>query len=103
MTLNTSGHVAAPPLADLAVADGVVSHDLSCRKCAYNLRGLPFSGLCPECATPVVLSAQIDLLRFSDPQWVSQLAWGVTLLFVATLFLMLGTILPFLFFLVRST
>src|SRR5205809_526522 len=89
--MNTS----PPPFADLAAADGVVSHDLPCRKCAYNLRGLQFAGQCPECGTPVVLSAQSDMLRSSDPRWVSQLAWGATLLFIATLFVILGAAIPY--------
>jgi hypothetical protein len=42
------------------------------------------SGRCPECGTPVALSAQTDALQFSDPRWVSRLARGAMLLFVAT-------------------
>jgi hypothetical protein len=91
MKLESTNSAAPPPLADLAAADGFVPRDLPCRKCSYNLRGLAWSGLCPECATPIVLSGQSDMLRFSDPRWVRQLAWGATLLLVATLLFFLGT------------
>jgi hypothetical protein len=50
--------------------------DVSCRRCAYNLRGLNRDGLCPECATPVAVSMRGELLRFSDPVWVGKLARG---------------------------
>jgi len=33
--------------------DDTIIHDLPCRACAYNLRGLSAEGLCPECAEPI--------------------------------------------------
>ncbi len=60
--------------------EGAISDDTACRKCAYNLRGLPTDGACPECSAPVELSLRGDLLRFADPEWVERLARGLTFL-----------------------
>jgi len=48
-----------------------------CRKCGYNLRGLNTDSRCPECSTPIGLSNNGDLLRYSDPAWVTKLANGI--------------------------
>jgi putative glutamine amidotransferase len=37
---------------------GTISEDLTCRNCAYNLRGLRYDGLCPECGEPIANSFQ---------------------------------------------
>jgi hypothetical protein len=52
--------------------------DLFCRSCGYNLRSLPESGKCPECATPVALSTRGELLEHAEPNWVASLARGAT-------------------------
>lgn len=57
---------------------GVICTDVACRRCGYNLRGLQPLGRCPECATPVGLSVQGDLLRFADPDWLEKLARGIS-------------------------
>jgi hypothetical protein len=62
-------------------ASGVVTADVPCRKCSYNIRGLAVHGRCPECGTPVGVSIHGDLLRFSDPRWLQSLARGAALLF----------------------
>lgn len=62
-------------------AAGMVAADVPCRRCGYNVRGLQITGLCPECATPVGLSVQGDLLRFADPAWLDRLARGAGLAF----------------------
>jgi MFS family permease len=58
-------------------AQGRLDEDISCRKCAYNLRSLSPDGRCPECGTAVGRSLQGDFLRFADPQWVQTLASGM--------------------------
>jgi hypothetical protein len=70
-----------PPFGSPATS-GVVAADLPCRKCSYNRRGLPTEGRCPECGTPVGLSLQGDLLRYSDPQWLDTLRQGIKLMLI---------------------
>jgi hypothetical protein len=64
------------PMIPLPVT-GNVEADIPCRKCGYNLRGLPFDGRCPECATPVGVSVNGELLRYSEPGFVDTLHRGV--------------------------
>jgi hypothetical protein len=70
---------------------GNVQGDVSCRKCGYNLRGLPVDGRCPECGTHVGVSVNGDLLRYSDPAYVETLRrgvnfilWGILILIIAS-------------------
>ena len=62
-------------------ASGVVSGNVPCRRCSYNLRGLAVSARCPECAAPVGVSVHGPLLRYSEPAWVDGLARGAGLAF----------------------
>jgi hypothetical protein len=81
--LPTLTPVALPP--GVVDAAGRVARDVSCRKCAYNLRGLPVDGNCPECGRAVGLSIVGDLLRYSDPAWLVTLRRGVTLILLSIL------------------
>lgn len=58
-------------------AAGNIAEDITCRRCAYNLRSLSPMGRCPECGTAVGRSLHGDFLRFSDPEWVQKLASGM--------------------------
>ena len=80
---------AAAPGVPNADVDSAVAADVPCRKCGYNLRGLPAAGRCPECGSAVGLSVHGDLLRFSDPAWVLKLRRGAKFIVygVATIFL----------------
>lgn len=59
-------------------ATGTINADVACRKCGYNLRGLKNEGRCPECGTPVGFSTVGDLLRYSDPAWLTILTRGMS-------------------------
>ena len=58
-------------------ATDTINHNLFCRACAYNLRGLSLSGACPECGEPIqksLISATSDLDRLikEDPRNVAR-------------------------------
>ena len=76
-----------------AVSAQPLAYDLPCRQCDYNLRGLTEEMACPECGTAVVRSLLSDHLRFSNPDWVLNLArgarwliWSVLLGFILGMF-----------------
>jgi len=60
-----------------------IANDVVCRKCGYNLRGLPQNGHCPECGTPIGVSLHGYLLRFSDPRWLLTLRTGINAILVS--------------------
>ena len=82
-------------------AAGVITQDVACKACGYNVRGRMLRDLCPECGCPVIRSACGGMLRFCEPAWVLKLAdgmkWaliGVAAMVVAVIALMvLGAIL----------
>lgn len=81
-----------PPAEPAASPAGVVTADLPCRKCSYNLRGLSLEGRCPECGAAVGLSVQGDLLRYSDPTWVRKLQRGAKFIVYGVVVIVLGVI-----------
>jgi hypothetical protein len=70
----------------------VMMADAACRRCRYNLRGLPFDGRCPECGTPVAYSTRGDFLCFSEPAWAATLQRGTLLLLIGLLVLIAGAV-----------
>jgi hypothetical protein len=70
----------------------VVEHDTACRKCAYNLRGLPGNEQCPECGSPIELSLRGNLLRNCDPGWLGTLQWGARLIVLGACMLICATV-----------
>lgn len=55
--------------------DDRLAQDLTCIKCAYNLRGALRDGRCPECGLAVMRSASGHWLRFCEPTWLKRI-WG---------------------------
>lgn len=53
-----------------------VGHDLKCRRCGYNLRGLSWQGNCPECALEVIRSTGERWLSLSDVRWLRVMQRG---------------------------
>ena len=75
-----------------ALAAASVGQDVPCRRCGYNLRGLPLLSRCPECGTAVGVSVHGDLLRYSDPQFVTTLHKGVRLMLWSILVTVIGIV-----------
>lgn len=63
-------------------ASGTIAEDVTCRRCAYNLRGLHCEGRCPECGTPVGRSLLGDLLQYSDSSWGKRVSDGLNLIII---------------------
>ncbi len=82
--------------------EGPIDHDLPCRHCGYNLRGMTADKQCPECGTNVGLSLLGDQLRYSDPAWVRSLARGMTWILwsmvISLTFAVMSLAVPFVFF-----
>jgi len=66
------------PTAPPSLGD-VLSIDLMCVHCGYNLRGLSPSGLCPECGHAIADSTRGDRLCFADPKWLARVRHGTSL------------------------
>ncbi len=56
--------------------DDVLSLNLPCVTCGYELRGLQKGGMCPECGTAIQRSLSGDLLSAADPAWLRTIARG---------------------------
>lgn len=69
----------------------LISSDLPCSGCGYNLRTLGRDALCPECALPVAKSLDGAHLESADPMWLRRQMWGLRLLITSSVLLSLGT------------
>lgn len=72
--MNTSGDNASQPEA----TSSMLTETRPCIRCSYELQGLPANGICPECGLPIERSLRGDLLQYSDVDYRSSLARGVT-------------------------
>jgi hypothetical protein len=61
----------------------LLSENIPCLRCGYNLRALSKDSRCPECSTPVASSLNPTLLRYADPSWTSILALAFGLMVVS--------------------
>ena len=62
---------------DSVAGMGVLRCAVGCIRCGYNLRGLDFSGNCPECGEPVARSLRGEQLADEDPATVRRIALGL--------------------------
>ncbi len=91
---GTLPNCVAPALLD---SDRRVAADVDCFQCGYNLRTLPATGVCPECASAVAGSLRGPELHWASPKWLRGVVSGINyllltylLLFLAVAFLMLA-------------
>lgn len=63
----------------------VITGDLPCASCGYNLRTLAVSGRCPECGEPVATSFTSQGFRFRNPMTPSRVRNGIAVIIVAVL------------------
>lgn len=73
---------------------GIVTADLPCRSCSYNLRGLHQDSNCPECATEIKLSLRGHWLYCGDPDWVWKLKIGTRIILGCSAVTMVMMCLP---------
>lgn len=75
--MNESESYPAPPLVDPQT--GGIAINILCHACAYNLRGLPVDGRCPECAAPIRETLCAAQAETASPRWISALQTGIAL------------------------
>ena len=74
-----------------------VLDDRQCPRCGYKLKGLPLTGRCPECGTPVAASGQGDDFAYANADWLWRLMVGARLVFWSLLGgVVIGIVLGFL-------
>ena len=59
-----------------------IQGDTPCLRCAYNLRTLHISAVCPECSTPVAATIYARDFRYASPKWLLGLTVGCACLFM---------------------
>jgi len=72
LSMSSPGSPIPPPLVS-------VEQDRPCVRCSYNLKGLPTTGSCPECGTPIQDSLRGILLHFASPEYLKSMRTGLSL------------------------
>jgi hypothetical protein len=89
----------SPPTAPPPIETGALQHaidinwfpfGITCRRCGYDLRNLPITGVCPECGYEIARTLKAHRLKYVDPAWIQALARGYRLVFLGYLLLIAG-------------
>ena len=73
-------------------ATGIVERDTPCRRCGYNLHGLPRDGECPECGSRVAPSLGDKPLAECDACWLRQIRNAAKRAIVFQILTVIGTV-----------
>lgn len=68
------------PASSTALPDSTLSTSVRCIGCSHDLIGLPKTGVCPGCGTPIENSIRATLLIYSRPEYIRKLYKGVFLI-----------------------
>lgn len=74
---------------------GIVDTDRGCVECAYNLRGLPAAGVCPECGTPVAMSLRGILLQYAGKDYLETVRSGLSFVLNGILLMIIVNVVMF--------
>ncbi|MCG3125424.1 MAG: hypothetical protein CHACPFDD_00244 [Phycisphaerae bacterium] len=80
------------------VSAELVSRELPCVRCNYDLRTLPLAGVCPECGTPIRASLPPAGFRFASARDALAVCRGIAILIVAMMLSWSATLVLFVTF-----
>ena len=61
------------------MSDSTLDSELACGQCGYDLRGLPSTGDCPECGTPIRQTLAGEALEWASRPWQRRVRLGCLL------------------------
>lgn len=62
---------------------GVVTQEVACRGCGYNLQRFSLAQVCPECGWPVARSVQGEALLYTPPAYLRTVRSSITIIIAA--------------------